>query len=114
MAARSKAWYCGNSPAEIVGSNPTVGVRGAWMSVCCDCCVLLGRGLCEKLITSPEESYQLWCVNVCDRETTRMEEELPPPWAAAPLERNFAFNILGIKLAQNLTCYILLISFVPT
>ena len=36
MAARSKAWVCGRSPAEIVGSNPT----GAWMSVCCECCVL--------------------------------------------------------------------------
>ena len=30
---------------------------GAWMSVCCECCVLSGRGLCDALITSPEESY---------------------------------------------------------
>jgi len=30
---------------------------GAWMSVCCDCCVLSGRGLCDGLITRPEESY---------------------------------------------------------
>jgi len=30
---------------------------GAWMFVCCDCCVLSGRGLCDKLITRPEESY---------------------------------------------------------
>jgi hypothetical protein len=35
---------------------------GAWMSVCCECCVLSGRGLCEGLITRPEESYQVWCV----------------------------------------------------
>ena len=27
---------------------------GAWMSVCCDCCVLSGRGLCDELITRPE------------------------------------------------------------
>ena len=26
MAARSKAWVCGRSPAEIVGSNPTGGM----------------------------------------------------------------------------------------
>ena len=26
---------------------------GAWMSVCCDCCVLSGRSLCDKLITRP-------------------------------------------------------------
>ena len=24
---------------------------GAWMSVCCECCVLSGRGLCDELIT---------------------------------------------------------------
>ena len=36
-----------------------------WMFVCCECCVLSGRGLCDELITRPEESYRLWCV-VCD------------------------------------------------
>jgi hypothetical protein len=44
--------------------------QGAWMSVCCECCVLSGRGLCEGLITHPEESYRLWCVFVCDLETS--------------------------------------------
>ena len=42
------------------------------MFVCCDCCVLSGRGLCVELITRPEESYRLWCVIVCDLETSRM------------------------------------------
>jgi hypothetical protein len=32
------------------------------MFVCCECCVLSGRGLCDELITRPEESYRLWCV----------------------------------------------------
>ena len=41
---------------------------GAWMFVCCECCVLSGRGLCDGLITRREESYQLWCVVVCDLE----------------------------------------------
>jgi len=41
------------------------------MSVCCECCVLLGRGLCDGLITRPEESYRLWRVVVCDRETSK-------------------------------------------
>jgi hypothetical protein len=36
------------------------------MSVCCESCVSLGRGLCEELITRPEESYQLWCFVECD------------------------------------------------
>jgi len=34
--------------------------------------VLSGRGLCDELITLPEESYRLWCVVVCDLETSRM------------------------------------------
>jgi len=64
VAARSKAQVCGHSPAETVGSNPT----GAWMSVCCEGCVLLGC-LCDELIIRPEESYRLWYVVGCDLET---------------------------------------------
>ena len=45
---------------------------GAWTFVCCECSVLPGRGLCDELITRPEESYRLWCVFVCDLETSRM------------------------------------------
>ena len=30
--------------------------------------MLSGRGLCDELITRPEESYRLWCVVVCDLE----------------------------------------------
>jgi len=26
------------------------------MFVCCDCCVMSGVGLCDELITNPEES----------------------------------------------------------
>jgi len=33
---------------------------------------LSGRGLCDKLITRPEESYRLCCVIVCDLETSRV------------------------------------------
>jgi len=32
---------------------------------------LSGRGLCDELITRPEESFRLWCV-VCDLETSRI------------------------------------------
>ena len=42
------------------------------MFVFCECCVLSGRGLCDELITHPEESYRLWCVVVCDLETSRI------------------------------------------
>jgi len=42
------------------------------MSVCCECCVLSNRGLCDELITRPEESYRLWCVVVCDLDITKI------------------------------------------
>jgi hypothetical protein len=47
------------------------------MSVCCECYVLSGRGLCDKLITHPEESYRLWCVIVCDQETLWTRRQWP-------------------------------------
>jgi hypothetical protein len=47
------------------------------MFVCCECCVLSGRGLWDELITCPEEYYRLWCV-VCDLETSWMRR----PWPA--------------------------------
>jgi len=34
--------------------------------------------VCEALITRPEQSYRLWCVVVCDLETSRMGR----PWPA--------------------------------
>ena len=45
---------------------------GTWIFVCCECRVLSGRGLCDELIARPEESYRLWCVVVCDLETSRI------------------------------------------
>jgi hypothetical protein len=33
---------------------------------------LSGRSLYDELITRPEESYRLWCVLVCDLETTKI------------------------------------------
>ena len=45
---------------------------GAWIFVCCECRVLSGRGLCDELIIRPEQSYRLWCVVVCDLETSGM------------------------------------------
>jgi hypothetical protein len=66
VAACSKAQVCGRSPAEIVGSNPTEGMG------ICESRVLSGRGFFDELITRPEESYRLWCIVVCDLETSGM------------------------------------------
>jgi hypothetical protein len=46
------------------------------MFVCCVCCVLSGRGLCDELITRPEESYRMWRVVVCDQETSWYDEAI--------------------------------------
>ena len=57
-----------------------LGVRippGAWMFVCCECCLLSGRGLCDELIMRPEESYRLWRVVGCDLRTSRMRRPWP-------------------------------------
>jgi hypothetical protein len=65
----------------------------AWMFVCCDCCVLSGRGLCKELITHPEESYWMWCVVVCDLETSWMRR----PWPT-----------VGCRAKNKLISYIIL------
>ena len=51
VATRSKAYGYSHLPAEIVALNLTGG-----LDVCCECCVLSGGGLCDVLITCPEES----------------------------------------------------------
>ena len=56
-----KAWVSSRSSAVIAGLNPAGG-----MDVCL-LWVLSGRGLCDGLITRPEEFYRLWCVIVCDQ-----------------------------------------------
>jgi hypothetical protein len=62
----------------------------AWMFFCCECCVLSGRGLCDGLITRPEESYRLWrvvCVCVCDLENLVNEEAIARDWAARRIKK---------------------------
>jgi hypothetical protein len=41
------------------------------MDVCCECSVLSDKGLCDGLITRPDESHRLWRVVVCDQETSK-------------------------------------------
>jgi len=58
VSARSKAWVCDRSLAGIAGCIPP----GVWMFVFCECCVLSVRGLWIWMITRPEESYRVLCV----------------------------------------------------
>ena len=42
------------------------------MPVSYECCVFIGRGLCDGLITRPEESYRACGVSECDRKASIM------------------------------------------
>jgi hypothetical protein len=48
------------------------------MCLSCECFVLPGRYLCNGPIPRPDEFDRLWCVNVCDLETSKIKE----PWPA--------------------------------
>ena len=67
----------GSAAARLLGLRVRIRSR-AWMFVCCECCVRSGRGLCDDPIPRPEESYRVWCVTVCDLETSRKRR----PWPA--------------------------------
>jgi len=74
---------------------------GAWMFVCCECCVLSGRGICDELITRPEESYRLWCVVVCDLETSRMRRPWPALGRSATGGKN---TVLYMYMFRAISC----------
>jgi hypothetical protein len=67
---------CRSAAARLLKSWVQISL-GAWMFFCCECRVLSGRGLCDELITCPEEFYRLWCVVVCDLKTSRMRRSWP-------------------------------------
>jgi hypothetical protein len=73
VTKESKARVCGWSLAGIEGLNPVVG-----MDVC-SVYVLPGTGMCVGPITRPEESYRLWCVSVCDLDTSTMRQPVYYP-----------------------------------
>jgi len=48
------------------------------MSVCCECCVLSGRGLCDGLITRPEKPFRVWYVVIYDGQSSIVRRSWPP------------------------------------
>jgi len=60
-----------------------------------------GRGLCDELITRPEESYRLRCVFVCDLETSWLRR----PWPTGGLSRQKQTNPLTTN-SINLVSFI--------
>ena len=70
---------------------------GVWISVCCGCRVLSGRGLCDELITRPEESYRLCCVVVCYLETSQIRRRGPLGGAVAPKNKQTSDDAHGLE-----------------
>ena len=57
------------------------------MSVCCECCVLSGRGHCVGLITRPECG-----VSECDRDASIMRRLWPTGGSCAMLTKVYVFR----------------------
>jgi hypothetical protein len=74
-------WPCGlrrgSAAARLLGLWVRIPPR-AWMSVSCECCVLLGRGLCDGLVTRSEEFYRVWCVSSVIVKPRTMRRPRPP------------------------------------
>jgi len=62
--------------------------------------VLSGRGLCNELITRPEESYRLWCVVVCDLENLKNEEAMTRVGSL----RHRKKKVFGVKILVVILC----------
>jgi len=87
--------------------------------VCCECCVLPGRGLCDGLITRPEESYRLWRVVVWSRNLDNEEAKArnwavkdTTQWVVTPGKQKkqncpvnpTSFSFLGLDLFTSKFC----------
>ena len=101
VTAQSKAQAYGCSPAEIWIRIPP----GAWMFFCCECCGLSGRGLCDELITRPEESYRLQCVVVCDLENLNNEEAMTRVGSQRHRKKNYYENFTDKNQVFSLLIY---------
>ena len=66
--------------------------------------MLSGRGLCDELITRPEESYRLWRVAVCDLETSKEK-------AKSPLKSCEYKPTMGCDAERNIYIYIYLLTY---
>jgi len=63
--------------------------------------VLWVVSLCDGLITRPEESYRLWCVVVCDLETSWMRRPWPTGELLRPKQTNKQASDQCLLVAQN-------------
>ena len=102
----------GSAAARLLGMRVRI-LPGAWMFVCCECCELSGRGLCDGLITRPEESNRLWCVVVCDLDTSWIRGPWPTGGTVAPKTKNTKFcRVFFLCAIIRMGTYLTLVSTV--
>ena len=77
------------------------------MFVCCECCVLSGRGLCDELITRPEDSYRLLCVVVCDLENLKNEEAMTRVGSQRYKKKIYIYIYIYFYVVQDLPFYLI-------
>jgi hypothetical protein len=69
------------------------------------CCVLSGRGLCDEPITRPEESYRLWCIVVCDLETSKKEEAMTHVGSQRHRKNNNNNKCANVTVKVAVSCF---------
>jgi len=67
-----------------------------------ECCVLSVKGLFDKLMTRPEESYRLWCVGACDLETSWIRRPWPTGGCRAKYKQIFKKEWIWMKIISTL------------
>jgi hypothetical protein len=65
--------------------------------------VLSGRGPCDEMITRPEESYRLWCVVVCDLETSGIRKPWPTGGCCAKRKKERNIPLLSSSPSPSST-----------
>jgi hypothetical protein len=102
-------WPCGLrrgcAAARLLGLRVRIPPK-ACLSVCCECCVLSGRGLCDELITRPEESYRVCGVSKkCVIVKSRTMRRPRPPRGCRAIDQKKAYNVDIIRFGGVLTMF---------
>ena len=111
---RRSQWPRGLRRGSVAACLLELGVRippGAWIFVSCECCVLWGRGVCDGLITRPEEPYRVWCVIVCDLETSWMRRPWPSGGLLRQINKKKLLNMQHVSRTLNSESCLSLLSF---
>jgi hypothetical protein len=71
------------------------------MPVSCEYCVLSDRGLCDGLVTRPEESYRVWCVLSVIVKPRTLRRPRPPKGLSNHWKKNIWMYMCDLNDATN-------------